>query len=70
MDTRAIASEIVFLKNRLQELDQGPGEDPAERQRLRERMRVLQDHLADGTELSENKVPDNQADKVQFIPPA
>lgn len=70
MDTRAIASEIVFLKNRLQELDQAPGEDLSERRRLQERMRVLQDHLADGTKPSETRVPDNQADKVQFIPPA
>lgn len=43
MDTEAIASEIVSLKNRISELDEGSVE---EKERLLERLRSLQDQLS------------------------
>lgn len=43
MDTEAIASEIVFLKNRISELDEGSVE---EKEQLLERLRSLQDQLS------------------------
>lgn len=52
MDTESIAREIVTIKNRLQELDDlpvdtGDAELNEERAQLLERMRHLQDELAE-----------------------
>lgn len=72
MDTEAIASEIVYLKNRLAELDVegAAGTDvDDERKELHDRMRVLQDTLAGNGSADEPKTQ-TQADKVQFINPA
>jgi hypothetical protein len=71
MDTRAIASEIVYLKNRLADGvdDSGMADSETERNRLHERLRVLQDTLSAKGEANEH-APDNRADKVEFIKPA
>jgi hypothetical protein len=70
MDTEAIASEIVELKNRIAELDDDVEADRTdERVELHDRMRELQDRLAakgDGNDA----VPGTQRDEVQYIAPA
>jgi hypothetical protein len=71
VDTEAIASEIVYLKNRLAELDtegaEGTDVDD-EKKELHERMRILQDSLS-GNGSVEPKTH-TQADEVHFINPA
>ena len=72
MDTEAIASEIVYLKNRLAELDAegAAGTDvDDEKKELHERMRILQDTLSGNGSSVEPKTR-TQADEVQFINPA
>ena len=72
VDTEAIASEIVYLKNRLAELDTrgAAGADVEDEKReLHERMRVLQDSLSGNGTSTEPKTH-TQADEVQFINPA
>lgn len=70
MDTEAIASEIVDLKNRIVEMDADVENDnEEERKDLHERMRRLQDRLADKGE-AEKIDPDDRAVKDQFIAPA
>lgn len=64
LDTEAIASEIVYLKNRIGELDEG---DVEEKRRLHQRLRKLQDHLSDGT--PENREPEAPGNEVQYLPP-
>lgn len=70
MDTEAIASEIVRIRNRLDEMDaqteDASGTDvDEERSRLEKRLLLLQDRLsAHGT--GEPDMPDN----VQYVPPA
>ena len=60
MDTEAIASEIVYLKNRISELDEG-----VERERLLERLRSLQDQLsAKSTEAAAGKTT------LQYVKPS
>ncbi|HXV71289.1 MAG TPA: hypothetical protein VEB69_07805 [Acidimicrobiia bacterium] len=63
MDTEAIASEIVSLKNRISELDEGSVE---ERDRLLERLRSLQDQLRDRSPEGHN--PADAA--VQYVKPS
>ena len=71
MDTEAIASEIVSIRQRLDALD-AAGTDTAEtdvdsmREGLHERMRILQDQLSDGG--SEPEKRRTQADEAQHIP--
>lgn len=65
MDTEAIASEIVTLKNRIAELDEGSVE---ERQKLHERLRSLQDRLSDRTPV--DRGPGSGPNEVQYIPPS
>jgi hypothetical protein len=73
MDTEAIASEIVSIRQRLNalEADEAGSVDTdvdAERKELHERMRILQDQLSDsGPEAERRHTP---ADEVQHIPPA
>lgn len=70
MDTEAIASEIVALRNRIAEIDDDvEANRTEEREELHERMLQLQDRLAakgDGN----HTVPGTQTDKVQYIAPA
>lgn len=70
MDTEAIASEIVELKNRIAEIDNDVEADRTEeRKELHDRMLQLQDRLAakgDGNET----IPGTQTDEVQYIAPA
>lgn len=72
VDTEAIASEIVYLKNRLAELDTegaAGAEIEEEKRELHERMRILQDSLSgNGPEVEPKS--HTQADEVQFINPA
>lgn len=71
MDTEAIASEIVHLKTRIAELDaeEASGADvKAERDKLHERMRALQDSLSKPDPRNEVK-RETEADKIQFINP-
>jgi hypothetical protein len=63
VDTEAIASEIVYLKNRIAELDEGSLE---EKQKLHERLRSLQDQLSGRT--PEDHEPDNKA--IQYVKPS
>lgn len=63
MDTEAIASEIVFLKNRIAELEEGSIE---ERERLHERLRSLQEQLSGRS--PEDHDPAKTA--VQYIKPS
>lgn len=63
MDTEAIASEIVFLKNRMAELEEGNVE---ERERLHERLRSLQEQLS-GRSAEDN---DPAKTAVQYIKPS
>lgn len=63
MDTEAIATEIVYLKNRIAELEEGSLE---ERERLHERLRSLQDQLAGRS--PEDHEPDKKA--VQYVKPS
>lgn len=63
VDTEAIASEIVSLKNRISELDEGSVE---ERDQLLERLRSLQDQLRDRS--PEDHAPADAA--VQYVKPS
>ncbi|HEX6222363.1 MAG TPA: hypothetical protein VF115_14830 [Acidimicrobiia bacterium] len=65
MDTEAIASEIVYLKNRIAELDE---ESVEEKQRLHERLRRLQDQLS--SDSPDDLETDSHGDEVQYLPPA
>jgi len=65
LDTEAIASEIVNLKNRIAELDEGSVE---EKQKLHERLRSLQDRLSDRTPV--DREPGPGSNEVQYIPPS
>jgi len=66
MDTEAIASEIVYLKNRIAELDE---ESVEEKQQLHERLRGLQDQLSGAPSTGKDR-GGSQADKVQYVPPS
>jgi len=63
VDTEAIASEIVSLKNRISELDEGSVE---ERDQLLDRLRSLQDRLSDRS--PEDHDPAGAA--VQYVKPS
>lgn len=65
LDTQAIASEIVYLKNRIEELDE---ESVEEKQRLHERLRRLQDQLS--SDSPDDLETDSPGDEVQYLPPA
>ncbi|MFZ0013879.1 MAG: hypothetical protein WAL25_07145 [Acidimicrobiia bacterium] len=69
MDTEAIASEIVYLKNRIAEIDRDVESDrEEERSELHERMLQLQDRLVakgDGDET----VGGVATDTVQYMRP-
>ena len=71
MDTESIASEIVYLRNRIRELDEqleGRSDtDPDdERKQLEDRMHELQDRLAGNGNGSGAEKAESQ---VQYIPP-
>lgn len=73
MNTEAIASEIVDIRNRLAEIDRrlegGSDADvDDERTRLEDRMRHLQDELTAKGSLDERR-RQTQADTVHYVPP-
>lgn len=71
MDTEAIASEIVAIRNRLEEIEQSDETGAEEeRARLAERLGFLQSRLAGRR--SEKGAQDEPAepDDVQYLPPA
>lgn len=70
MDTESIASEIVYLRTRIRELDEqtegasgADGDD--ERKQLTDRMHELQDRLA-----GNGNGPKKTDSQVQYIPPS
>ena len=71
MDTEAIASEIVAIRNRLQEIEQSDATGlEEERVRLAERLRFLQGRLSGrGSEKADQDDPAEPGD-VQYLPPA
>ncbi|MFP3883406.1 MAG: hypothetical protein ACLFRT_04905 [Actinomycetota bacterium] len=71
MDTEAITSEIVAIRNRLEEIEQSDETGAEEeRTRLAERLSFLQSRLAGPS--SEKGAQDKPAepDDVQYLPPA
>jgi len=72
MDTEAIATEIVMIRQRLAEIDADPevaaGTDD-ERKRLHDRMRLLQDQLSGSGSAGAQDSP-SELDSVQYIPPS
>lgn len=74
MDTEAIASEIVSIRNRLQEIAQDDeleiSEAEEERARLAERLRFLQGRLSDGASETAEQDQPAEPDDVQYLPPA
>lgn len=74
MDTEAIATEIVRLRNRLEELAgnvEGAGETDLddERNRIHERMRELQDQLS-APASGESRSDRDNGESIQYVPPA
>lgn len=71
VDTEAIASEIVAIRNRLEEIEQSEEtEAEEERARLAERLGFLQSRLtAPGSEKADQDEP-AEPDDVQYLPPA
>lgn len=71
MDTEAIASEIVAIRNRLEEIEQSDEtEVEEERARLAERLGFLQSRLSGrSSEKADQDEPAEPGD-VQYLPPA
>lgn len=75
MDTEAIASEIVSIRNRIDEIGtqvEGDADTDVddERRQLEERLRFLQEQLADGpTDSAEQDEPGGPG-TVHYVPPA
>lgn len=71
MDTEAIASEIVAIRRRLEEIEQGDETDvEEERTRLAERLGYLQSRLSSrSSEKADQDEPAEPGD-VQYLPPA
>lgn len=71
MDTEAIASEIVAIRNRLEEIEQSDEtEAEDERARLAERLGFLQSRLSGRkSEKADQDEPAEPGD-VQYLPPA
>lgn len=71
MDTEAIASEIVAIRNRLEEIEQSDESDvEEERARLAERLGFLQSRLSGrGSDNADQDEPAEPGD-VQYLPPA
>lgn len=74
MDTEAVATEIVTIRQRLAEIDAdperagAPGADE-EKKLLHDRMRQLQDQLSGSGPAGRRDLP-NEPDTVQYIPPS
>lgn len=71
MDTKSIASEIVELKNRLEEIERQSDVADEERKRLQDRRRHLQDQLS--THGAGKRVAQDEPahlDDVHYVPPA
>lgn len=69
MDTKAIASEIVSIKNRLgeiEDLDEHDDNVEEERRELVDRLRHLQNMLSGQAPTRGRQEPDS----VQYVPPA
>jgi hypothetical protein len=74
MDTEAIATEIVMIRQRLDEIDADPevaaGTDTDdEKKRLHDRMRQLQDQLSGPGAAGAQDSP-SQPDTVEYVPPS
>lgn len=71
MDTEAIASEIVAIRKRLEEIEQSDETGAAEEERVRltERLRFLQSRLSGRTEKADQDDPAEPGD-IQYLPPA
>ncbi len=71
MDTEAVASEIVAIRRRLEEIEQGDETDvEEERTRLAERLGYLQSRLSSrSSEKADQDEPAEPGD-VQYLPPA
>ncbi len=71
MDTEAVASEIVAIRRRLEEIEQGDETDVEdERTRLAERLGYLQSRLSSrSSEKADQDEPAEPGD-VQYLPPA
>ncbi len=71
MDTEAIASEIVAIRNRLEEIEQGDEtEAEEERARLAERLGFLQSRLSGRSSEKTNQDDPAEPGDVQYLPPA
>jgi 50S ribosomal subunit-associated GTPase HflX len=74
MDTEAVATEIVMIRQRLSEIDadvEGAGETDTddEKKRLHDRMRQLQDQLSGSGAAGRQDSP-SEPDTVQYVPPS
>jgi len=74
MDTEAVATEIVMIRQRLAEFDTDPeggtGTDSDdEKKRLHDRMRQLQDQLSGSGTPGAQDSP-SEIDTVQYVPPS
>jgi len=74
MDTEAVATEIVMIRQRLAEIDadvEGAGETDTddEKNRLYDRMRQLQDQLS-GSGAPGRQDASPEPDTVQYVPPS
>lgn len=74
MDTESIASEIVSIRNRLEEITRDErieaSEAEEERARLAERLRYLQGRLSGGPSGTPDQDRPAESDDVQYLPPA
>lgn len=71
IDTEAIASEIVSIRGRLEEMDremEGASTADDERRQLEERLRFLQGELSSKGDHAPHDDPG--ADAVHYVPPA
>jgi hypothetical protein len=74
MDTEAVATEIVMIRQRLAEIDADPEiaastDTDDEKKRLHDRMRQLQDQLSGSGSAGAQDSP-SEIDTVQYVPPS